>query len=178
MISAEMIPNWYVAMVHTNTELSTSKLLDSMKIENYVPTQMVMRISRSGRKTKAYRTVIPGIVFVRCTDGVRKGEVAHIPSVRRFMMDRASKEPHVAIVSEKEIDMLRFMVGQSEVPVNIVPYNFSAGSKVRIIRGALKGLEGEVNEIKSGTNELIIRLDVLGCACLSIDSSNLTRVEV
>ena len=171
-----IIQNWYIAYVHTNTEKKTSQLLDSMGIENYVALQEIVKLGRNGRKMKTTKKVIGGMVFVKCTDAQRLKEVAHIPYVLRFMMDRSGTQRKVATVPQSQMDLLRFMVGQSEVPVEFSQGEFAVGKKVRVVRGALMGIEGTVKEIKPDMTEVIVQLDTIGCARLAIESFNLESV--
>lgn len=177
MMETPETTKWYVAIVHTNSEHTTARLLEEKGIEAYVPQQPIVRIRKSGRKVKAVKTVIPGVVFVKCTETLRKTVVVYLPTVSRFMMDGTAKERRVAVVPEHQIEILRFMVGQSDVAVDIESRQFVVGRKVRVVRGALKGLEGIVREVKSGMNELIVQLDMIGCAKLSIESANLVPVD-
>lgn len=169
--------HWYVAVVHTNTEKSTSAALGLRGIENYVPLQSMLRIGRNGRRIKGERVVIPGLVFVRCTDTERKSIVAPLPTVRRFMMDRAHAMCRLAIVTEREIELLRFMVGQSDIPVNFSNDCYHEGNHVRIVRGSLKGLEGRILEARNRTSELVVRLEVIGCAKLTVDTADIEPIE-
>jgi ribosomal protein L24 len=65
----------------------------------------------------------------------------------------------------------------SDSPVSIETMPIKSGDKVRVIRGKLQGLEGEVIDFNSGKTELIVRLDILGCAKLMIETVNLHKVS-
>jgi transcription antitermination factor NusG len=52
------------------------------------------------------------------------------------------------------------------------------GDKVRIVKGGLKGLEGNVIIHKDGTSSVVVKLDVLGCARVNIDASELECIRV
>lgn len=164
---------WFVACVHTNTEQQTAKHLDAMGIENYVPAQTVLRVRKSGRKVKSLRNVIPGMVFVRCSDEMRRTRVVSLSTVLRFLSDRTKGKSHVAEIPDSEIELLRFMVGQSEIPVSFERESFAKGMKVRVIRGPLQGLAGEVVETNHDNSEITVRLENLGCARLSISTADL-----
>ena len=168
---------WFVAYVHTNTELRTADQLKLLGIESYVPTQFVKKIRKTGRKINGTRKVIPGMVFVKCNEQERRSQVVALPSVLRFLMDRSSIERRVATIPQSEIDLLRFMVGQSEVLVTLDINRFSIGKKVRVLRGSLVGFEGDVVEIRPDYSEITIRLDHLGCAKLSIPTVDLELVD-
>lgn len=83
----------------------------------------------------------------------------------------------LAIVPEIQLDRLKFMLGQSELPVSFITTSYKPGDKVRVIRGCLSGLEGEMVALKPGKTELIVNLNYLGCARVSIDKSNLELLK-
>ena len=69
------------------------------------------------------------------------------------------------------------MLGQSDVPVTITERTYKIGDKVKVIRGSLAGLEGEVSETENGKSEVIVSLDFIGCASLKIDTINLEFID-
>lgn len=83
----------------------------------------------------------------------------------------------LAIIPNIQIERLKFMLGQSDSPVEITSKPFKTGDKVRVIRGKLKGLEGEVWDLKGTKSELVVALNFLGCAKLSIDTIDLEIIE-
>lgn len=169
--------HWYVAVVHTNTEKSTSAALGLRGIENYVPLQTELRRRINGRKVKVERVVIPGLIFIYCTEECRRNEIVHIPNIRRFLMSNHDGNRKIAVVPQHEIDTLKFMVGQSDIPVNISNDCYHEGSHVRIVRGSLKGLEGRILEARNRTSELVVRLEVIGCAKLTVDTADIEPIE-
>lgn len=83
----------------------------------------------------------------------------------------------LAIISDAEIERLKFMLNQSDIPAQITERTFKSGDKVRVIRGHLKGLEGEALDMKAVKSKLIVALDFFGCAKLSIDTINLEMIQ-
>lgn len=172
---------WFVAIVNHNSEKQSSEKLDKMGVTNYLPTQKEIRVWRNGRKSKVDRIVIPSTIFIYCTEQRRK-EIVGLPFIFRFMTNKAgsvngfSNKP-LAIIPDYEIKRLKFMLGQSDIPVEITSKPFKTGDKVRVIRGNLKGLEGEVLDMREAKSELIVALDFFGCAKLSIDTINLERIQ-
>ena len=65
------------------------------------------------------------------------------------------------------------MLGQSEYPVDFEPIQFTPGATVKVSRGALKGMVGTVIESPSHNKQLVIHLDLLGNARVSISFSDL-----
>lgn len=86
---------------------------------------------------------------------------------------KGSTNKPLAIIPDTEIERLKFMLGQSDIPVEITKKPFKTGDKVRVIRGNLAGLEGEVIDFHDAKSELIVGLNFFGCAKLSIETVNL-----
>lgn len=172
---------WYVAIVNNNTEKAAQERLEKMRYETYVAKQVVLRVWKNGKKAKVDKVVIPSIVFIKCTEKERKDIVA-LSFINRFLTNKAATSTNgltkpLAIIPQKQIDTLRFMLGQSDIPVTIVDTPFREHDKVEVIRGNLKGLEGEVIQVNAGKSEVIVRIDILGSAKMSIETINLQRVR-
>ena len=171
---------WYVAIVNHNTEKSCAEKMSKMGIITYLPIQTEHKIWRNGRKAKVDRVVIPSTIFIYCTEQARR-EIVKLPFINRFMTNKAgstiySKNKPLAIIFDREIALLKFMLGQSDIPVEIIDKKFKTGDKVRVIRGSLLGLEGEIIDSKNAKSEIIVALEFFGCARLSIDSVNIERI--
>lgn len=173
--------HWFVAIVNPKSEKVVAGRLDKLGIRNYLATQSEIRVWKNGRKTKVDRMVIPSTIFIRCTEKCRR-EIVKMPFISRFMTNKASgvngslNKP-VATIPDRQIETLKFMLCQSDTPVNISSADFKAGDKVRVLRGSLVGLEGEVTDMSKDKSELIVRLDVFGCAKLIIDTVNLELIR-
>jgi len=172
---------WYVAIVNNNHEKSVQERLERLGHESYVAKQRVVRIWKNGRKGKVDKVVLPSMVFVKCTEQERK-EIVTLPYINRFMTNKAGgltnglSKP-LAVIPQKQIDTLRFMLGQSDVPVTLVDTPYKLHDRIVIVRGRLKGLEGEVLETAEGKSELIVRIDILGCARMSINTIDIEPVR-
>lgn len=169
--------HWYVAVVSHNAERKVAEALAAIGIEAYAAGQNEVRVWRNGKRKKLYRIAIPSAVFVHCTESERLA-VVYEPYIYRFMTDRVSAADNgrhrPAIVPDAQMNTLRFMLGQDDVPVEIVGRPYSAGDRVRVIRGGLIGLEGEVLTDSNGDTTLYVALDILGFARVAIPSSDLT----
>lgn len=165
---------WYVAIVNNNTEKSVQSRLSKMNYESYVASQTVTRIWKNGRKAKVDKVLLPSIVFVKCTEKERR-EVVALPYINRFMTNKAGASVNggatpLAVIEQSQIDTLRFMLHQSDIPVTFIDSPYKVNDKIVVIRGSLKGLEGEVLRTFDGKSELIVRIDILGSARISINS--------
>lgn len=171
------VPKWFIAIVRHNSEKTVAQQLAEKGIETYVATQKQLRLYPSGRRRKIDKVMIPCHVFVRCSETERRKIVA-FPYINRFLADRARAKQGLAappaIIPENEMDTLRFMLGQTEYPVTFTSTPLRAGDKVQVLRGALRGLQGEV--LSPDSSEIIIRLDILGTARVSVPRQDISPV--
>jgi len=170
---------WYVAIVNHNTEKVSSERLEKLGYHSYVAVQDELRVWKNGRKAVITRVVIPSVVFIRCSEKERR-HIVTLPYINRFMTDKAGmtgagdRKP-LAVIPDRQIHLLRFMLGNSDTPVS-VSGDYQKGDRVRVVRGRLAGLEGEVITVSGGRSELIVGLGVFGCARLTIDLINVERI--
>ncbi len=164
---------WYVAIVGNNRERSVAQKLEAMGFESFVASQEELRVWKNGRRKTVDRVLLAAIVFVRCTESERRRIIVNLPYINRFMTDRAARSDgslnrHVAVVPDSQMDALRFMLGRSDDPV-IFSDNYVKGRSVKVIRGNLRGLIGEIVDLADGQSELVIVINALGCAKVHIN---------
>lgn len=173
--------NWFVAVVKNNTEKAVLERMLKLGYECYVPIQKEIRIWRNGKRAIVDRVVIPSLVFIHCTEAVRR-DVVSLPFIIRFLTNRAGSSPEglnkpLAIIPDSQIRTLQFMVGNSDTPVTFTPCIYRQGDKIRVIRGNLKGLEGEVQVVDERHSELSVVIGLLGSAKLTIDTVDVELIK-
>ncbi len=161
--------HWVAALVQVHSEKSVSKKLQSLGIENWVPTQSEIH-QWSDRKKKIERVVIPMVVFIRVENSAIK-ELTYHSFIHKLLTAPGQRTP--AIIPDSQIENLRFMLGQAEAQVEIKDRIFRTGDHVCIVRGPLKGLEGELCKVESDKPMVAVQVDCLGYACISIDKADL-----
>ena len=166
--------HWVAALVQVRSEKSVGQKLQSLGIENYVPTQSEVH-QWSDRKKKVERVVIPMIVFIRAEVTDIK-ELAYHSFIHKLLTAPGQRTP--AIIPDIQIEKLKFMLGQAESQVEIKEHIFKTGDYVRIIRGPLKDLEGELCKVESDKPMVAARIDSLGYACISIDKADIIIKQV
>ena len=72
-------------------------------------------------------------------------------------------ESRPAVIPEEQMERFRFMLDYSPEAVEICSTPLAAGDAVKVIKGPLAGLEGELVMI-GGKSKVAVRLDMLGCA--------------
>ena len=167
---------WYVAIVNRNSEKLIREKLLQKGYEAYVASQMEDHVWKNGRKKKIEHVLIPAKIFIRLTEQERL-EVVHLPYISYFLTDKAMATNAfgvhpLAVIPDREMQMLRFMLCNADSPVDFVSTQFRAGDRIRIVRGALKGFEGEVARI-TGETYVFIRLSVLGSALTRVSPQDI-----
>lgn len=175
------VPNlkWFVAIVNSRHEKAVRDKLQDINFESYVATQKELRVWNNGRRKIIDRVVIPSVVFVKCTD-IERRNIVNLPYINRFMVNRTAHSGGlnrpVAVISDAEIEKLKFMLGQTERPVEFAPTIFRVNDNVRVIRGNLRGLEGEIKKNSDGTHTLVVSLSLLGGATVFIEPHDVEKI--
>ena len=171
---------WYVAIVAHNSEKLVEKKLKDAGYNAFVAAQPEIRVWRNGRRKKVDRIIIPCRIFIRCTERQRI-EIVRLPYIFRFMTDAAARKDDSlsnppAVIPDRQMEMLMFMLHKAETPVGFYT-DFRKGDAVRVVRGSLRGLEGEIIDAGNGETLLIATLHLLGSAKVSINPSDVMRIS-
>ncbi|NDW13762.1 UpxY family transcription antiterminator [Bacteroides sp. 214] len=150
--------HWYAARTRANQELAIRERLEEKKIEYYLPTRIVNR-KLSDRIKKVEIPVISNIIFIK-TSKNHAYELINIHGLKiSYLQDFAARS--ILIVPEKQMnDFMRIM----KLPPDDVDQhneNFEPGDKVRVIRGPLSGIEGEMIRLEGRTHVLLRLLDLI-----------------
>lgn len=159
----------YVMMHH---EKRVAEHLKAKQIECFVPIQEVVK-QWSDRKKKVKQVIIPMMVFVRTNEKQRLEILQTEASARGFLIDRTTHRP--AIIRDKEMEAFRFMLDFSDEAVHFCSDSFCPDEKVRVLKGPLKGLEGELVSV-DGKHELRVRIEQLGCAVVDIPAGYVEKI--
>ena len=133
---------WYVALVRMHHEKKVSERLSKM-----VDT-----------------VLLPMMVFVHVNPKERM-EVLSFSTVSRYMVMRGESTP--AVIPDEQMARFRFMLDYSEEAVCMNDTPLARGEKVRVIKGPLSGLVGELVTV-GGKSKIAVRLNMLGCACVDM----------
>lgn len=164
--------HWIAALVQMNTEKKVGKKLSKINIENYVPTQQEIHLW-SDRKKKINRIVIPMVIFIR-TDNQTERQIRDFSFIYKILSYPGHKE--TAVIPDTQIEQLKFMLKHAESEVQLTEKIFSIGETVRIGRGPLKGLEGELCYVTEDKPMVAIRIECLGYACVSVSKADIESV--
>lgn len=163
---------WLAAYVKMHHEKKVRDRLKEMGIECFLPVQEEVRMW-SDRKRKVERVLIPMMVFVH-VDTIEQRSVISLPSVMRYMVLRGDHAP--TVIPDMQMEQFRFMVDFSDTPVLFDSQLLRPGEKVRVIKGSLTGLEGELITV-DGKSGIAIRINQLGCAMVEMQSTMVERID-
>ena len=160
---------WIAVYTRPRSEKKVANELAKYEIESYVPIQSVVK-QWSDRKKKVDCVVIPMVVFAK-VDHESVPYVKKLPLVIKVLSLPGQNSP--ARIPDKQIYQLQFMLKESDVPVVFEQTEFKRFDKVRVIRGNLSGLEGEVIRTNDGQAKLLVSIDILGGATVTINPHDL-----
>ena len=150
---------WYVAYVRLFHERKTAEKLAAMGIESFVPVREEIH-QWSQRKKKVMRVLIPQMIFIHATPKERL-EALTLASISHYMVLHGEHTP--AVIPDRQMQQFMFMVDYSEESIEMYNSPLQPGQSIKVIKGPLAGMEGELMEIE-GKSKVIVRLDLLGCA--------------
>lgn len=154
---------WLVAYVQSNREKKTYERLTMLGIESFLPLQEELH-QWSDCLKKVQRVIIPMCIFVRVSNEERL-QVLRLPSVNRFLVLRGESTP--AVIPEPQMKRFKFMLDYSEQAVEMYNEHLRPGEKIRVIKGPLTGLEGELVTI-NGKSKVAVRIEILGAALVEV----------
>ena len=140
---------WYVALVRMHHEKKVSERLDKMGIENFIPVQQELH-QWSDRRKMITSVLLPMMVFVH-VDPKERMEVLSFSTV----------------IPDEQMARFRFMLDYSAESVSMNSSPLARGEQVRVIKGPLTGLVGELVNV-DGKSKIAVRLNMLGCACVDM----------
>lgn len=171
-MESESPKHWYAIRVRLFHELKLRDNLQKMGIECFVPTRREIRVWHDRRVIKD-RVLSPQLIFVRTTEQERI-EVLGLSSVL-FCMCVPGKSVPARIPDKQMEDFIFFVKNADANQVTFSEEPIKEGDKVRIIEGALTGLEGVVAYVK-GKHYFAIKVDMLGCALMEIENHMIEKI--
>ncbi len=151
--------NWYAIYVHSRAEKKVLSELLRKEIECFLPLHRKLR-QWSDRKKWVEMPLISGYVFVRIT---RK----HYDVVLQTdnVMQYVRFEGKAAIIRDQDIEILKRMLGQGDMDVEITREELLPGMLVEIVAGPMMGIRGELINFR-GNNKVALRIPPLGFTVL------------
>ena len=160
--------SWIALYTRPRSEKKVRAYLDGMGVENYLPVQSQLR-QWSDRKKLVEIVVIPMVIFANIKGRDIFDILANSLIIRPFTLPGGVNP---AIIPDWQINQLKFVLGQTDYPVTFDPDILKVNDKVRVVRGALKGLTGEIINCDDKFLELAVPVGINGAARLNIEKIN------
>lgn len=133
---------WYAARVRHGQEVGVKTRLCAMGVEHFIPTEK----RRNCRGKMVDHPLINSLVFIRATKtdacGLRTGWRLPV----NYIFDYVKHT--MLTVPDKQMDDFRRVLEASVSEGGLVDRPLAAGERVRVTRGPLKGVEGNVLELQ------------------------------
>lgn len=161
---------WYAVYTASRAEKRVQKQLKEVGIENYLPLQQVVRLW-ADRKRQISTPVIPRIIFVH----IAKEAIAKVIAIRgvAFLL----KEGGICVsIPDTQMNLFRQMADSANGNIQFAPLGLLLGDSVRVIQGPLQGLIGKLAKSVTGDSRVVIRMDGLGYALVTVPSGYIEKV--
>ena len=168
---SESVKFWHAVFTASRAEKKVRDRLGEQGIECFLPVQTVVR-QWTYRKARVVVPVIAGMVFVRATRQ-EQVKVLQTKGVVAFLRLRGGVGP--AVIPDRQMEAFRFLLDFSEEAVEMINEEVEVGDLVQVVKGPLKGMEGELVKFK-GETKVVVRIDMLGCASVNIPASFVQRL--
>jgi transcription antitermination factor NusG len=162
---------WYAVFTRSRHEKVAASMLASLGICHLLP--LVTEVRRwSDRKQKLSVPLFPGYIFVKVAkspDTLLR--VLKVPGVINFVGNHRGP----MAIPEEEIESVRAVVAHGS---GVAPYPYlAAGDRVRIVHGALAGVEGVF--VRSGPDsKLVISIEMIQrSVAISVDGCDIEAVH-
>nr|WP_306443291.1 UpxY family transcription antiterminator [Odoribacter splanchnicus] len=160
--------HWHAVFTASRAEKKVRDRLEELGVECFLPVQTVLR-QWTYRKSRVVVPVIAGLVFVRVS---RQEQVKVLQTKGVVAFLRLKGEAGAAVIPDKQMEDFRFLLDFSEEAVEMTNENIKAGDLVRVVKGSLRGMEGELIRQK-----VLVRIDMLGCAMVNIPASFVEKLN-
>lgn len=144
--------NWFAARTRANQELGLRSALKMLDINHYLPTHFVTR-RISDRVKRIEVPVINNLIFVRTTKQQAFSLVKDYALKLHYIKD--SETGSLLVVPDKQMEDFMFVLDLSPESILHSSEMYVPGDKVRIIKGELAGVEGEMIRVEGKTHVLL-----------------------
>lgn len=163
---------WFVARTRAKQELGLRNSLKKMNINCYLPTQIITR-QVSDRKKKVEVPVIHNLIFIQTNKKTAFSLTKEYALKLNYLRNRETGS--LLVVPDRQMENFMFLMDLAPDSAIYHEVKLSKGDKVRVLKGDLVGLEGEMIRHEGKTHVLINLPDILSVS-IKIPKSYLEKV--
>lgn len=164
---------WFAARTRANQELSLRDSLKKVDVSYYLPTHIVTR-RISDRIKKVETPVIRNLIFIKTTKNEAFALVKERGLKLYYIKDRETGS--LLVVPDKQMENFMFVMDLSPEAAVRSSEEFAPGDKVRVVKGSLVGLEGELVRI-DGKTHVLVRVPQVIAVGVKVSRGWLEKVE-
>jgi transcriptional antiterminator NusG len=145
---------WFAVWTRSRQEKVSAAVLENLGIQHFLPLKNELR-QWSDRKQKISMPLFNGYVFVRIGNlGNEKIQILKTPGIVGFVGNQKGPTP----IPDNEIEAVRTVLAP-DFEYSVSPL-LTEGSRVRVIRGVLAGIEGDFVRTSSSCR-LVISIEMI-----------------
>ncbi|MDQ1769227.1 UpxY family transcription antiterminator [Labilibaculum sp. A4] len=162
---------WHAIYTRSRAEKRLYKELCSKNIECYLPLQKELR-QWSDRTKWVEEPLLRSYLFVKVSEREYYNAVNSVFAVRYVTFGGKAVS-----IPEQQIEALQLFLEDKNRKVDLCSDHLEKGELVEVVAGPLKGIQGEITQIK-GKNRIVIRFDSLGtCVYTDISLDTIKQVQ-
>ena len=169
---------WYAMSVPYNRVLKVKDMLDSERIECFVPMRYEVRTVR-GHKTRLYVPAVSNLLFVHTTDS-RLKMFKQTTTFLQYLVRRVDGVSRKIVVPDAQMEQfIRVSRTGDDGLVYLKPeeINLGKGTRVRILGGVFDGVEGLFLKVKGRrSRRVVVLVDHVSAVAVSEVSPDLIEV--
>lgn len=144
--------SWFAARTRANQEFGLRDALKKVNVTHFLPTHIVTR-RISDRVKRIEVPVINNLIFIRSTKQQAFALLKDYALKLYYIRD--SLTGSLLVVPDKQMEDFMFVMDLSPNSIYQCNEMYAPGDKVRIIKGELSGIEGEMIRIEGKTHVLL-----------------------
>lgn len=137
---------WFAARTHCGAELGVRNRLDRLGAEHFLPTE---RRIRTRSRTPYELPLVPGMIFIRTTKRQACAYANENGLPVKYIIDPATHT--LLVVPDKQMEDFRRVLDLSVDEGGLMDAPLELGDSVRVTKGALNGVEGNILELHGRT---------------------------
>lgn len=146
---------WFVARTRHGSEIGVRDRLAALGVEHFVPTIP----SRGWRGRRIEKPVINCLLFIRATQAEALSLIHERGLKADYLFDRATRR--LMVVPDKAMDDFRRVLDLSTDEGGLVDRPLEPGARVRVAKGPLQGVEGQILDVQGRHYVVVSLLDSL-----------------
>ena len=170
---------WFAMSAPFCKELEAKKLLDKRGIENFIPMQYQVVVSKSGKKQRELRPAVHNLLFARATRPELQETKEGVKYLQYYTRPEGGKNVPVVIPDRQMQQFMAvsktcheklFYLRSDELPLQ-------KGRQVRIIGGGFDGGGGGLMKVRGGRNKKVV-VEIPNTLGVVFEVENADMIEV